>query len=156
MQTKSPARLLPPTTPKYPFVVKQRQRPVNVLDKTLKSLDIVGSADVDIESVVRSSNRPFSSGGTSTQENRIARTQSSSTAVNRPDASRLRSPIIVRQKTSALSAFVEYSVLRQILVFLFHTTDRNDSGQAHFTVKMPVRKEGGRSARLPIYTDTPT
>ena len=33
---------------------------------------------------------------------------------------------------------------------------RNDSGQAHFTVKMPVRKEGGRSARLPIYTDTPT
>jgi hypothetical protein len=32
---------------------------------------------------------------------------------------------------------------------------RNDSGQAHFTVKMPVRKEGGRSARLPIYTDTP-
>jgi hypothetical protein len=32
---------------------------------------------------------------------------------------------------------------------------RNDSGQAHFTVKMPVRNEGGRSARLSIYTDTP-
>jgi hypothetical protein len=32
---------------------------------------------------------------------------------------------------------------------------RNDSGQAHFTVKMPVRNEGGRSVRLLVYTDTP-
>jgi hypothetical protein len=27
---------------------------------------------------------------------------------------------------------------------------RNGSGQAHFTVKMPVRKEGGMSAQLSI------
>jgi hypothetical protein len=32
---------------------------------------------------------------------------------------------------------------------------RNDSGQAHFTVKMPVRKEGGRSARLLILYSVP-
>jgi hypothetical protein len=32
---------------------------------------------------------------------------------------------------------------------------RNVSGQWHFTVKIPVRKECGRSARLLIYTDTP-
>jgi predicted MFS family arabinose efflux permease len=34
-------------------------------------------------------------------------------------------------------------------------SERNGSGQAHFTAKMPVRKEGGTSARLSIYTDTP-
>jgi hypothetical protein len=34
-------------------------------------------------------------------------------------------------------------------------TLRNDSGQAHFTVKMPVRKEGGRSARLLILYSVP-
>jgi hypothetical protein len=33
--------------------------------------------------------------------------------------------------------------------------DRNGSGQGHFTVKIPVWKEDGRSARLLIYTDTP-
>ena len=32
---------------------------------------------------------------------------------------------------------------------------RNGSGQAHSIVKIPVRNEGGRSARLLIYTDTP-
>jgi hypothetical protein len=32
---------------------------------------------------------------------------------------------------------------------------RNDSGQAHFTVKMPVRKEGGKSARLLILYGVP-
>jgi len=38
-----------------------------------------------------------------------------------------------------------YGVIRQ----------RNGSGQAHSTVKIPVRNEGGRSARLLIYTNTP-
>jgi hypothetical protein len=32
---------------------------------------------------------------------------------------------------------------------------RNGSGQGHSTVKFPVRKGDGRSARLLIYTDTP-
>jgi hypothetical protein len=32
---------------------------------------------------------------------------------------------------------------------------RNDSGQAHFTVKMPVRNKGGRSARLLILYSVP-
>jgi serine/threonine protein kinase len=32
---------------------------------------------------------------------------------------------------------------------------RNGSGQAHSTVKMPVRKEASTSIRLLIYTDTP-
>jgi hypothetical protein len=32
---------------------------------------------------------------------------------------------------------------------------RNDSGQAHFTVKMPVRNEGGRSVRLLILYSVP-
>jgi hypothetical protein len=33
--------------------------------------------------------------------------------------------------------------------------DRNGSGQAHFTAKMPVRKEGGTSARLSILYGVP-
>jgi hypothetical protein len=32
---------------------------------------------------------------------------------------------------------------------------RNGSGQAHFTAKMPVRKEGGTSARLSILYSVP-
>jgi hypothetical protein len=32
---------------------------------------------------------------------------------------------------------------------------RSGSGQAHFTVEMPVRKEASTSIRLLIYTNTP-
>jgi hypothetical protein len=38
---------------------------------------------------------------------------------------------------------------------LYGTLDRNGSGQGHSIVKIPVRNEGGRSARLLIYTNTP-
>jgi hypothetical protein len=41
------------------------------------------------------------------------------------------------------------------LLGIFDINMRNDSGQAHFTVKMPVRKEGGRSARLLILYGVP-
>jgi hypothetical protein len=37
----------------------------------------------------------------------------------------------------------------------YRAEHRNGSGQAHSTVKMPVRKEASTSIRLPIYTDTP-
>ena len=36
-----------------------------------------------------------------------------------------------------------------------HMNVRNGSGQAHFTAKMPVRKEGGTSARLSILYGVP-
>jgi hypothetical protein len=48
-----------------------------------------------------------------------------------------------------------YRYVNECSYHFYMFLDRNDSGQAHFTVKMPVRKEGGRSARLLIYTDTP-